>query len=164
MSPFIKKTVQQILDRKGREVWAVKPDNTVLEALEFMAEKNIGAVVVVEDEMPAGILSERDVARKIALEGRKEAETLVHEVMTSQVIGVREDHEIDTCLALMTGNFIRHLPVVNDEQKVIGVISIGDLVKEVVDEQHFMIEQLVMYISGETDKVPVPEPKSVELP
>jgi CBS domain-containing protein len=156
-------TVKQILDRKGYQVWSVEPEISVLEALRFMAEKNIGAVVVLQDEVPVGIFSERDYARKIVLQGKNERATQVHEVMTHQVIGVETDYEIQACLALMTNNFIRHLPVVADE-KIVGVISIGDVVKELVAEQKFVIDQLVHYISGERQKPPVPEPSSVELP
>ena len=164
MNTFVKKSVKQILDRKGYDVWSVGPDDTVFAALRFMAEKNIGAVVVVDNDRPVGIFSERDYARKVSLKGLDEKEATVRDVMTSQLIGVRPDYEIETCLALITGKFIRHLPVIDEEDRVIGVVSIGDLVKEIVDEQQFMLEQLVHYISGEREKVPVPEQKSVNLP
>ncbi|MFN2234689.1 MAG: CBS domain-containing protein [Anaerolineales bacterium] len=156
-------TVNQILERKGSQVWSVEPDASVLEALQFMSEKNIGALVVLQDEIPVGIFSERDYARKIAIHGRNERETLVRDVMTHQVIGVEMDYEIEACLALMTNKFIRHLPVV-EEGKIVGVISIGDVVKELVAEQKFVIDQLVHYISGEQHKPAIPEPSLVELP
>jgi CBS domain-containing protein len=156
-------TVKHVLDRKGSQVWSVEPDASVLDALRFMAEKNIGAVVVLRDEALVGIFSERDYARKIVLKGKNERETRVREVMTPQVIGVEKDFEIEACLALMTDKFIRHLPVVEDG-KIVGVVSIGDVVKELVAEQNFVIDQLVQYISGESKKPPVPEPTQVELP
>jgi CBS domain-containing protein len=156
-------TVKQILERKGSQVWSVEPDASVLEALQFMSEKNIGALVVLQDENTVGIFSERDYARKIALQGKNERETLVQDVLTHQVIGVEMDYEIDACLALMTDKFIRHLPVVEDG-KIVGVISIGDVVKELVAEQKFVIDQLVHYISGEQQKPAIPEPSGVELP
>ena len=156
-------TVKQILARKGSQVWSVEPEVPVLEALRFMAEKNIGAVVVLKDEIPVGIFSERDYARKIVLQGKNERDTLVQDVMTHQIIGVEKNYKIEACLALMTDKFIRHLPVVEDG-KIIGVISIGDVVKELVAEQKFVIDQLVHYISGERQKPPIPEPSDVELP
>jgi CBS domain-containing protein len=157
-------TVKQILDRKGFDVWSLDADMSVLDALEFMAVKNIGAVIVIENNKPVGIFSERDYARKIALKGRNERHTRLKEVMTDQVIGVEPHYELDTCLALMTDKFIRHLPVIDDESQIVGVISIGDIVKQLVAEQSFVIDQLVHYITGEQVKPPIPEPKSVELP
>jgi CBS domain-containing protein len=157
-------TVKQLLARKGNDVWSLKPEVTVLEALKFMAEKNIGAVIVIQDEKPVGIFSERDYARKVLLEGKNAEETSLAEVMTSHVIGVEESFEIDACLALMTNKFIRHLPVIDKAQKIIGVISIGDVVKALVEEQKFVIDQLVHYISGEQRKPSIPEPSRVELP
>ena len=157
-------TVKQLLERKGYDVWFLKPDVTILEALKFMAKKNIGAVIVIQDEKPVGIFSERDYARKVLLEGKNAQETSLAEVMTPNVIGVEASFKIDACLALMTNKFIRHLPVIDETQKVIGVISIGDVVKALVEEQKFVIEQLVHYISGEQKKPPIPEPSRVELP
>lgn len=157
-------TVRQILDRKGYHVWSLEPNVTVLEALAFMAKKNIGAVMVISEGMPLGIFSERDYARKVALNGKNEMETLVSEVMTHEVIAVELNYEIETCLALMTSKFIRHLPVTNAEHQIVGVISIGDVVKELVEEQKFVIEQLVHYISGEQQKPAIPDPTAVNLP
>jgi CBS domain-containing protein len=156
-------TVKQILERKGSQVWSIEPDVSVLDALRFMAEKNIGAVVVLQDENTLGIFSERDYARKIALQGKNERETLVKDVMTQHVIGVEMDYDIESCLVLMTDKFIRHLPVV-DDGKIVGVISIGDVVKELIADQKFVIDQLVHYISGEQRKPAIPEPSGVELP
>ena len=156
-------TVNQILARKGSQVWSVEPDVSVLDALRFMSEKNIGALVVLQDEIPVGIFSERDYARKIALQGKDERGTRVQEVMTHEVICVEKDYEMDACLALMTNKFIRHLPVAEDD-KVVGMISIGDVVKELVAEQKFVIDQLVHYISGKRQKPAIPDPSEVELP
>jgi CBS domain-containing protein len=156
-------TVRQMLDRKGGQVWSVKPDDTVLEALRFMEEKNIGAVVVIQDDLLIGIFSERDYARKVALKGKNEQETLIKEVMTEKVIGAELDFGIDTCLALMTSKFIRHLPVI-DKGRIVGVISIGDVVKEIVAEQNFVIDQLVHYITGGRTSPSVPKPTNVDLP
>lgn len=157
-------TVRQILDRKGYNVWSLEPDVTVLEALAFMAKKNIGAVIVISEGKPVGIFSERDYARKVALNGKRELDTLLEEVMTRQVIGVGLDYKIEMCLALMSSKFVRHLPVVNAEYKIVGVISIGDVVKELAEEQKFVIEQLVDYISGEQKKPAIPEPAAVRFP
>jgi CBS domain-containing protein len=156
-------TVKKILEHKGSQVWSVGPESSVLDALRFMAEKNIGAVVVLQDKIPVGIFSERDYARKIVLQGKNERETQVREVMTHEVIGVGTDYQIDACLALMTNKFIRHLPVI-EEGKIVGIISTGDVVRELVAEQNFVIEQLVQYISGERQKPPIPERSEVKLP
>lgn len=142
-------TVKQVLDRKGYEVWSLDPDVSILDALRFMAEKNIGAAMVIKAGKPVGIFSERDYARKVALQGKDERQTPISDVMTRQVIGVRLDYEIEMALALMTNKFIRHLPVIDEDNKIVGVISIGDVVKELVAEQKYVIGQLVHYISGE---------------
>jgi CBS domain-containing protein len=157
-------TVKQILDRKGYRVWSLEPDVSVREALRFMEEKNIGAVVVSKNDQPVGIFSERDYARKVHLKDRNERQTCLEDVMTQQVIGVELDTEVAACSALMTNKFIRHLPVVDGNRKIVGVISIGDIVKELIAEQKFVIGQLVNYITGEQRKPPLPEPSSVELP
>jgi CBS domain-containing protein len=157
-------TVKQILEHKGDEVWSLTPDTPVFDALQFLAEKNIGAVVVLQGDVPVGIFSERDYARKVRLQDLDERATRLENVMTREVIGVTADTEISVCSALMTNKFIRHLPVVDEDHKIVGVISIGDVVKELLAEQEFVIDQLVNYISGEQKKPPVPEPSSVELP
>ena len=157
-------TVKQVLDRKGHNVWSLDPEVSVLDALKFMAEKNIGAVVVIVDKKPVGIFSERDYARKVVLSEKNEADTHINEVMTHQVIAVEPHYEIEKCLALMTGKFIRHLPVVNEHDEIIGVVSIGDLVKELLAEQKFVIDQLVHYITGEQRQPSNAGSSDVEIP
>lgn len=138
--------VKQILDGKGREVWAVRPDESIYAALELMAEKNIGAVLVMEGEKLVGIFSERDYARKVILQGKASRDTPVSEAMTSRVFAVRPDQHVDGCMALMTEKRIRHLPVMREE-RVEGVISIGDVVKAVISEQAKTIKHLEDYIT-----------------
>lgn len=141
------KTVRDILREKGYDVWSVAADATVYEALRVMAEKNIGAVLVLEQGKLAGILSERDYARKVILQGRSSLSTPVKEIMTQQVFYVRPDQTIEECMALMTDRRIRHLPVLEDN-RLIGVISIGDVVKAIVLEQKVTIQQYENYILG----------------
>ena len=143
----IGKNVRMILDSKSPEVWSVTPDTPVYEALALMAEKGIGAVLVMDGEEVAGILSERDYARKIALKGKTSANTPVSEIMTEDVICVEPSQPIEEIMALMVGKRIRHLPVLEDN-KVAGIISIGDVVRELISEQKFLIEQLESYIRG----------------
>lgn len=140
-------TVRELLKEKGHDVWSVGPDESVYDALMLMAEKEIGALVVLEDGQPVGLISERDYARKLILEGRSSRETPVRDVMTKRVFGVGPDKTVKECMALMTDKRIRHLPVINDSE-LIGVVSIGDLVKAIIAEQRFIIEQLENYISG----------------
>jgi CBS domain-containing protein len=142
------KTVKHLLRTKGHDVLSVAPDTAVFEALRLMAEKNVGAVLVLESERLVGIFSERDYARKVILKGKSSKETLVREIMSSHVLYVRPEQTIENCMALMTGKRVRHLPVLDDEQRVVGVISIGDVVKDIISEQEFMIEQLQNYITG----------------
>lgn len=141
------KTVKQILDAKGYQVWSITPDKFVFDALKLMGEENIGALAVVEAERLVGIISERDYARKVILQGRTSRDTRVAEIMTAAVVATRLDQNVEECMATMTARRIRHLPVVENDQ-LIGMISIGDLVKSIIDEQQFMIEQLANYISG----------------
>jgi CBS domain-containing protein len=150
-------TVKQILDRKGTDVWSIPPNYFVLQALQYMAEKNIGAVMVTEGKDLVGVFSERDYARKVVIAGKNETETMVMDVMTSRVIGVGMHQKIEECLALMTGKFIRHLPVVDNDGQLQGVISIGDVVKELIVEQGFVIDQLVNYVTGEMPIPPIPD-------
>jgi CBS domain-containing protein len=138
-------TVRQMLQGKPG-VYAVGPADTVYDALRLMAEKNIGAVLVREGERLEGILSERDYARKVILLGKTSKETLVSEIMTTEVVSIDPAWSAEQCMALMTDKRVRHLPVV-DQDRLVGVISIGDVVRAVVDEQQFTIASLERYIS-----------------
>ncbi len=141
------KTIRQILAEKGGSVETTTPDATVLEALTKMAERNIGALVVLEGDRLAGLMSERDYARKVVLKGRSSRETPVREIMTDEVVCVGVEQTVDGCMALMTERRFRHLPVVEND-RVVGVISIGDVVKALIEEQQFTIDQLTHYILG----------------
>lgn len=139
--------VKDILRSKGHEIWFVHPDSTVFDAVKLMAEKGIGSLLVMDDGKLVGIVTERDYARKMILEGKASRETPVKDIMTKQVLCVTPERTLDECMALMTDKRARHLPVV-ENKKVIGVISIGDLVKAVISEQKILIDQLQNYISG----------------
>ena len=139
--------VNQLLKGKGQNVWSVEPDTPVFQALELMAEKNCGAVLVLKADRLVGILSERDYARKVILKGKSSKNTLVKSIMSTRVVCIRTDQTVNDCMALMTDKRIRHLPVLQDK-KLVGVISIGDVVKAVISEQEFIIHQLENYISG----------------
>ena len=141
------KTVRDILSIKGRDVWHVDAGSTVFEALRLMAEKEIGALVVMDGMRLAGIISERDYARKIVLLGRTSPNTLIREIMSTQVVYTHPNQPIEECMAIITDRRIRHLPVL-DEGKLVGIVSIGDLVKSIIADQQFTIEQLERYISG----------------
>jgi CBS domain-containing protein len=140
-------TVQQLIARKGNTIWATKPDSTVFEALTLMAEKGIGALLVFDEGQLSGIFSERDYARKVILKGKSSHNTTIREIMTDKVLVVNPQQTMSECMALMTDKHIRHLPVVEDST-VIGVISIGDVVKEIISEQAFVIDQLESYITS----------------
>lgn len=142
-------TAKQVLDKKGNEVWTVNADDSVLHALEEMANKDVGALAVVENGSLVGIFSERQYARNVFLEGRSSPTTPVRDVMRTNVIYVRPDQTIDQCMAIMTEKRVRYLPVMH-EGKAIGIVSIGDLVKAMMARQEVTIEQLVSYISGTT--------------
>jgi CBS domain-containing protein len=141
------KLISELLGDKGQEIWSVSPHATVYETIEIMADKGVGALVVMENEKLVGIISERDYARKVILQGRSSRDTPVVDIMTSDIIHTSPESTVDECMALMTDNKIRHLPVMAEE-KLLGVISIGDLVKATISEQKSTIEQLERYISG----------------
>lgn len=141
-------TMQQILKQKdNNEIWATTPDATVFEAIQMMADHRAGALLVMEGPMLKGIISERDYAREVILKGRASRNTLVGEIMSSRVISVPSTHVVQDALSLMTEKHIRHLPIV-DENRVVGVVSIGDLVKDIINFQQSTIEQLENYIRG----------------
>ena len=141
------KTVKQVLDDKGYQVHSIAPEATVYEALEKMAEEGIGALAVLDAGELAGIVSERDYARKVVLTGRDSRETSVSDIMTRNVVCVSSNIRVDASMSIMTEKCVRHL-VVRDDGKINGMISIGDVVKAVIDDQQFTIEQLEHYISG----------------
>jgi len=141
------RTVRQLLESKAPEVFAIGPDQPVLDAIKLMADKRIGALLVMQGGRLVGILSERDYARKIVLQGRSSATTPVSEIMTAQVVSVRLDDTADRCMQLVTDRRIRHLPVL-DGDAVLGVVSIGDLVKAVIEDQQVEIDQLQRYIAS----------------
>jgi CBS domain-containing protein len=143
------KTVEQILRAKGSAFWSVTPDAMVYEALRLMAEKDVGALLVLDAQAQlVGIISERDYARKVILKGKSSLHTPVREIMTQAVVSVRPDRTVEDCMALMTARRVRHLPVLAGGQ-VVGVVSIGDLVKASLDEKDFLIRQLETYIMGD---------------
>ena len=142
------KYVRDVLQKKGDDIWSVAPGTRVYKALELMAEKNCGAVLVIDQERLVGILSERDYARKVILKGKSSKDTPVEEIMSREVLCVQPDKTIDDCMALMTDKRVRHLPVVKGEETLVGLISIGDVVKELISEQEFIIHELESYISG----------------
>jgi CBS domain-containing protein len=141
------RTVRQVLADKPADIFAVAPDAPVVEAIRLMADKSIGAVLVLRGDMLAGILSERDYARKVVLQGRSSADTPASAIMTAQVVTIGPDTPVPACMQLMTERRIRHLPVVEGGQ-VVGVISIGDLVKAVIADNQHELEQLQRYIAG----------------
>ncbi|MFQ5923253.1 MAG: CBS domain-containing protein [Anaerolineales bacterium] len=140
-------SIRQLLEGKGSEVWSTSPDASVYEALQLLAEKNIGALVVLRDGELVGVVSERDYARKVVLHGKTSMKTPVKEIMTEEVIAVGAGSTVEEAMALMTDKRIRHLPVVEGEE-IVGVVSIGDLVKAIIADQEFTIDQLEKYISG----------------
>lgn len=141
------KTVHQLLEYKGSAVISISPDAKVIDALRIMAEREIGAVLVLDNDKLVGIMSERDYARKVILKGKSSQETCVREIMTERVIYVRPLQTVPECMALMTTKRVRHLPVL-DGERLVGVISLGDLVRETISEQQFIIQQLENYIHG----------------
>ena len=141
-------TVQQVLNQKqAKEIWHIRPDNTVYEAIQAMATKKVGALLVMKGVALKGIISERDYAREVILKGRSSTDTRVDEIMSSNVISASSSESVEASLAVMTDNHIRHLPIV-DENMVIGVLSLGDLVKTIINHQQSTIQQLENYIRG----------------
>lgn len=141
------KTIERLLEIKGYDIWSIRPDASVYDAVKLMADKKVGALLVLESGKLVGIVSERDCTRKVILQERAPKDTLVREIMTSNVIFVRPDQTVEECMALVTARRIRHLPVLAGD-RLIGIISIGDLVKDIISEQEFMIQQLENYIKG----------------
>ena len=140
-------TIASVLNNKGARIWSIDPEATILDAIALMAEKAIGALVVVSEARLVGIISERDYARKVILQGRSSKDTHVREIMTSSVITVSPEKTVDECMRIITNNRVRHLPVMRGGE-VIGVISIGDLVRAIIAEQAATIDHLHSYIAG----------------
>ena len=139
--------VKQLLQNKGQSVWSVQPGDTIRSALQLMADKNVGALMVTANEQLVGIFSERDYVRKVCLQGKLDLDTPVSEFMTSHVFTITPESSIEECMALMTEKHIRHLPVLK-EGRLAGIISIGDVVKEVISDRELMIQHLENYITG----------------
>ena len=140
------KQISDLLKHKGRDIWSLSPDATVYDAIDQMAEKGVGALLVMEGETLVGIISERDYARKVILKGRASRETLVREIMSNPVVCARPEFTVEQTMSLMTEKRIRHLPVTIGET-VVGVISLGDVVRGIIDDKEFHIQQLTKYIT-----------------
>jgi CBS domain-containing protein len=140
-------TIGNILQLKGHNVWSISPDATVLEAIRLLADKNVGVLMVMSGEKLVGVFSERDYTRKVVLKGRTSKETKVGEITTALVVSVTENHSVDECMRLMTEHRVRHLPVLEGE-KVVGVLSIGDLVNWIISSQNVALEQMESYLTG----------------
>ena len=140
-------SINQLLHQKGLEIWSIGPDEFVFEAIRLMAEKTIGALIVIDDGRMVGIVSERDYARKVILQGKASKTTPVSEIMTSKLVTVTTHQSVDDCMSIMTARKVRHLPVV-DGDELVGVLSLGDLVKSIIDDKQHTIEDLQHYISG----------------
>jgi CBS domain-containing protein len=141
------RTVRDILRAKGHKIYSISPEATVYEALEMMAKKNVGAILVFNKKDLVGMISERDYSRKTILQGRLSKETAVKEIMTTAMVTVHPDDDIEECMELFTDKHIRHLPVI-EKKKVVGVVSIGDIVKSIIDYKDFIIEEMENYIKG----------------
>jgi CBS domain-containing protein len=144
---MIMTTVRSVLQTKDNTIWSIAPDALVFDALKIMADKNVGALLVTKKEKVVGIFSERDYARKIVLKGESSHTTAIKDVMTSGVLSVNPEQSIDECMTLMTNKHIRHLPVL-ENGKLIGLVSIGDVVKAIISEHEYTIKQLENYITG----------------
>jgi CBS domain-containing protein len=140
-------TISEILNHKGAAVWSISPNATVYDAIELMADKNIGALLVTEGNALVGIITERDYTRKVVLKGKFSKTTAVREILSSQLVKVTPSHTVEECMRLMTDHHVRHLPVL-DGERVAGIISIGDLVNWIISAQHTTISQLQTYITG----------------
>lgn len=141
------KKIRELLKEKGGQVWSIAPDASVYEAMQLMADQEIGSVMVLENGKMVGLLTERDYARNVILKGRTSKDTLVRDIMTTRVVCADPDETVEECMAVMTEKRVRHLPVIVGGE-VLGIVSIGDLVKSIICEQQFIIEQLEHYISG----------------
>ena len=140
-------TVRQLLQKKSGQIWSIAPDASVFDAIKLMADKRIGALLVLDETQLVGIVSERDYATKVVLQGRSSKETPVRAIMTGNVLYVTPERSIEECMALMTEKRVRHLPVF-EEDRLIGVLSSGDVIKAIISDQQFIIEQLEKYIRG----------------
>jgi CBS domain-containing protein len=141
-------TARHILDQKGHQVWSVHPSDTVYSAIKMMADKDVGALMVLEGRNIVGIVTERDYARNVFLKGRGSPQTLVGEIMANNVACVTPQESVDECMAIMTARRVRHLPVISDDHELMGIVSIGDLVKSIISDREFVIDQLEHYIGG----------------
>ena len=142
------KTLKQLIESKNKRLAAVAPDQSVLRALEIMAENDVGALLVLDGKRLAGVFSERDYARKVILQGKASKSTKVSEIMSGKVVYVTLDRTVEECMAIMTEKHFRHLPVLDDDHHVVGIVSIGDMIKEMISQQKFIIDQLENYITG----------------
>jgi CBS domain-containing protein len=140
-------TLQQLLNQKGRKIWSTHPDATVFDAIAEMAEKDIGSLVVMDGDELVGIITERHYARNVILKGKASPATPVQDIMERDVITARPEQSVEECMAIMTEKRVRHLPVL-EKEKLIGIVSIGDLVKSIIGDQKFTIDQLEQYIHG----------------
>ena len=141
-------TIKQMLDKKGRDVHSISPDASVFDALKVMAQHDIGSLVVLESEKLVGIITERHYSREIVLKGKTSPATRVRDIMSTEVVCARPEQSVAECMSVMTARAVRHLPVL-DQDQVVGIVSIGDMVKSVIDEQKFIIDQLEHYIHGD---------------
>jgi CBS domain-containing protein len=141
------RTIGQLLESKGKDIWSIAPHATVFEALQIMAEKNVGVLLVIDDGEVVGIFSERDYARKVILKGKSSKDISVGDLMTKEVFYIKSQNTLQECMALMTAKHIRHIPVFENNQ-LIGVVTLGDVVKQIISDQEFTIRELGKYITG----------------